>query len=198
MTSVADALLAAALGVDAIGLIFHKPSARNVTLSMANSIALSLPPFISRVGVIVNEDQATILEILNQVPLDILQFHGSESADFCRSFGKPYIKTIHVTGPMDTDFVSKYDDALAFLFDSKIDTLPGGSGLPFNWDYIPRTIEKPIILAGGLNSKNVSEAIQTVKPYAVDVTSGIEKSKGIKDLRKMQQFIDKITTTSCS
>ncbi len=184
MTSVADALLAAQLGVDAIGLIFHEPSARNVSIENAYQIAASLPPFISRVGVVVNENSATIRSILDSVSLDILQFHGQETPDFCRSFGKPYIKTIHVDEALSGEFESSYSDAIGFLFDTKVKNMPGGSGLAFNWKLIPAGLKKPIILAGGLNIDNICQAIAQVRPYAVDITSGIEREKGIKDPEK--------------
>lgn len=192
MTSVADALLAAELGVDAIGLIFYSPSLRNVSLDNARMIANSMPPFISKVGVVVNENRATIQSILDSVPLDILQFHGQESSDYCRSFGKPYIKTIHIDQMLNEDIEHQYEDAVALLLDTKTQHLPGGSGVTFDWKYIPATLTKPIILAGGLTVDNIDQALRQVKPYAVDVTSGIEREKGMKDQQKMSDFINRV------
>jgi phosphoribosylanthranilate isomerase len=192
MTSVTDALIAAELGVDAIGLIFYAPSPRNVSLTLAEEIASSLPPFVSRVGVFVDETKDKINSILTAVPLDVLQFHGQESAEFCRQFGKPYIKTFHVGDLLEFKGTETYHDAIGFLFDTKINSLPGGSGIVFNWNLLPQDLQKPIILAGGLNSENISQAILEVKPYAVDITSGVEQAKGIKDPTKMRQFMSKV------
>jgi phosphoribosylanthranilate isomerase len=192
MTSVTDAVQAVSLGVDAIGLIFHPASSRNVTPDQAKKIAESLPPFINRVGVFVNRDKEVVDSILARVPLDTLQFHGQEPADFCRSFHKPYLKVIHIgEDPLILNYDDFYPDAHAFLFDTQLQHLAGGGGQVFNWDLLPK-VKKPFILAGGLSSDNVAEAIAKTNPYAVDVTSGIEKDPGIKDPIRMQKFVDAI------
>jgi phosphoribosylanthranilate isomerase len=190
MTSQDDVLYAAQLGVDAIGLIFHPNSPRYVTAGQAASLIENLPPFVSKVGVFVNESLETINAILRVVTLDILQFHGQESADFCRAFKKPYIKVIPVADqPISTEFTHIYPDAQGFLFDTYKENVPGGSGVTFNWRCIPHNLEKPIILAGGLTVDNVRQALLETNPYAVDVTSGIEATKGIKDKGKMARFM---------
>jgi phosphoribosylanthranilate isomerase len=189
MTSMNDALLAAALGVDAIGLIFYAQSSRHVTTDCAKKIAHNLPPFINRVGVFVNEDKDTVELVLKNVPLDLLQFHGQEEADFCRIFNKPYLKVIHVgEEPLSPNYDKLYPDAIGFLFDTKLKSEWGGGGQVFNWGLMPK-VKKPFILAGGLNARNVREAITQVNPYAVDVTSGIEERQGIKDPISMQEFV---------
>ncbi len=189
MTSKEDALQAAYLGVDAIGLIFHKPSPRNISIDHASTIACSLPPFVTRVGVFVNESVDFVQSVLKKIPLDILQFHGQESTGYCRSFKKPYIKTIHIKSKSES-LEKLYPDALAFLFDTYVEGLPGGSGFSFNWEHIPGNLKKPFLLAGGLNKNNIIQALEKVKPYAVDVTSGIEKAKGEKDFEKMKEFLE--------
>jgi phosphoribosylanthranilate isomerase len=192
MTSQEDIAEAVRLGVDAIGLIFHMPSPRHVTLEQAVQITACLPPFISCIGVFVNEEADFVQAVLKEVPLNILQFHGQEPADYCSSFGRPYIKTIHVKPePPSLPLEALYPNASAFLFDTPIKGLPGGSGVTFNWKHIPYVPNKPFILAGGLNCENIIEALNKVKPYAVDVTSGIEKTKGKKDFIRMKDFIDK-------
>jgi phosphoribosylanthranilate isomerase len=189
MTNLADALAAASLGVDAIGLIFHDASPRNVSLAIAKNIVEAMPAFVACVGVFVDQTAATVAAILQVVPLHILQFHGSESAEFCRSFGKPYIKTIHIAAaPLAINLDLLYPDAKALLLDTQIAGVAGGSGVTFDWQHIPQ-MQKPFILAGGLTPENIAQAVANVQPFAVDVTTGIEKRKGFKDHTKMRQFI---------
>lgn len=193
MTNPEDALEASRLGVDAIGLIFYSKSPRYVSMPQALDIIKSLPPFITKVGVFVNESKEMISHILEHVPLDILQFHGNEPPEFCRSFEKFYIKTISVGAEqVTTELVKSYYDAAGLLFDTFRNDLPGGSGATFDWNKLPNDLKKPLILAGGLNCENISEALQEVKPFAVDVTSGIERKKGVKDWSKMKFFVERV------
>lgn len=195
ITQLNDALSASFLGADAIGLVFYPKSKRLIELDVAKRICLSVPPFINRVGLFVNQDEATIRNVLDHVSLDILQFHGEESADFCQQFNKPYIKVFRVKTRDDLIKIDNYGSASAWLFDSYHDQVYGGSGEVFNWSLIPKGAKRPIILAGGLTSKNVTDAIAQVKPYAVDVSSGIECSPGIKDPVKMQAFMQAVRQT---
>lgn len=194
MTSIEDAQFAAYYGVDAIGVIFHEASPRNVQIDQARAILDNLPPFVSRVGVFANADFAKIQRILDLLSLDILQFHGQEPADFCRIFNKPYIKTIHVgTHKISASlYETSFPDAIGFLFDTYLSDIPGGSGTAFDWQNLPHTMSKPVILAGGLTSENVQHAILQVRPFGVDVTSGVEISKGKKDRNKVKAFIDAV------
>lgn len=190
MTNLEDALAAANLGADALGFIFHEPSPRHIEVAQASAITKALPPFISKVGIFVDKDPHYVTQVIQTVWLDYLQFHGNEPAAYCRSFGKPYIKMIPISNLTNTSAIElEYDDASAFLFDTSLPGLQGGSGITFDWDTIPTNLKKPFILAGGLNQDNVRDALAKVKPYAVDVTSGIEKKKGIKDLDKMKKFL---------
>jgi phosphoribosylanthranilate isomerase len=193
MTNVADALKACELGVDAIGLIFHGDSPRNVTIEQAAHISKQLPPYVSKVGVFVNPTTHFVTSVLQAVQLDILQFHGQELAPHCRCFDKPYIKVIPVGSEAITrEIEDHYSDAAGFLFDTQIKGQPGGTGIAFNWDNLPSDLTKPLILAGGLTQDNLAEALTKVHPYGIDVTSGIEKSKGIKDFAKMKFFVDTV------
>lgn len=197
MTRVEDALAAAQLGIDAIGLIFYKPSPRYVSIEQAKKIIDALPPFVTVTGVFVDASSEEVQTILQQIPLDLLQFHGHESATYCRSFHKPYIKMISMNEIVDWERIQQdYSDAKGFLLDqSKLDQ-PGGTGEIFDWGKIPKKISKPIILAGGLTPENVAAAINQVKPFAVDVTSGVEANKGIKDFKKMMDFIKAVKGTA--
>jgi len=190
ITRAEDGVSAAELGADAIGLVFYPKSPRYVSIERAINIISSLPSFICRVGLFVNHDEEAILSILRKVSLDVLQFHGDESAEECRQFSKPYIKAIRMCD--DIDLISharNYVDAAALLLDTHVDGMVGGTGKVFDWDRIPKSLPQPVTLAGGLNSNNVSEAIYQVKPYAVDVSGGVESSKGIKDSNKMKEFV---------
>ena len=183
----------ACFGADAIGMVFYNESPRAVNLEQASEICKILPPFISKVGLFVDADKNEIDEILNTLSLDLLQFHGSEAPDFCRSFNFPYIKAVRMQDGVDLQyFVSEYNDARALLLDTHVESKYGGTGKVFDWSMIPLNPDKPIILAGGLNSGNVKEAIRMIKPYAVDVSGGVESGEGIKDIRKIEQFIHEV------
>ena len=196
-----DALQAADEGVDAIGLVFYDKSPRCVTPEQAAEICRTLPAFITAVALFKDEAADTIRQVLEQVPLDLLQFHGSESAEFCRQFGKPYIKALGMDVGMDVGMegdnnVSRmadaYFDARGLLLDSHAPGAAGGTGESFDWNTIPQDLPQPLILAGGLDVDNVAEAIRTVKPYAVDVSSGVESEKGFKDADLITAFMNKV------
>ena len=185
-----DAIAAAALGVDAIGLVFYATSTRAVDLEHAQEIAAALPPFVSKVGLFVNERAARIREIVHQVPLDLLQFHGDESPEECVLFGRPYIKAIAMRGDVDlTQAARQYGAAKGLLVDAYVPGQRGGTGHCFEWSRAANAIDRPLILAGGLTPYNVADAIRTVRPYGVDVSGGIESAKGAKDHGKMRLFM---------
>ena len=185
-----DALAAAKLGVDAIGLVFFAASPRNVSIAQAEAISNSLPAFVSVVGLFVDAEPTFIREVLAKVNIDCLQFHGNETPEQCRLYGKPYVKAIRMKG--DTDLVAiqtQYADAAGLLLDAYHPGVMGGTGSCFDWDRIPKQCVLPIILAGGLSPENAALAVKQVKPYALDVSSGVEAGKGIKDAMKMADFI---------
>ncbi|SMN02708.1 Phosphoribosylanthranilate isomerase [uncultured Candidatus Thioglobus sp.] len=179
---------AALLGVDAIGLVFYEKSPRNVEVEKALEIVNALPPFVNRVGLFVNADSSFIDEILCEVPLDTLQFHGDETPTECAQYAMPFIKAVRIDTQTNlTKTAGDYHQASGLLLDTPSDVF-GGTGKMFDWTLIEQ-IDKPIILAGGLNVDNVASAIAQVNPYAVDVSSGVESAKGIKDIDKIRQFL---------
>ena len=192
-TRVDDAVAAAKLGVDAIGLVFYPPSPRNVNLEQAADIVGALPAFITVVALFVDEKERRIKEILSQVSIDCIQFHGNEAAADCRIYNKSYIKAIRMKQGLDIIKISTdYQDASALLLDAYHPGIQGGSGSQFDWDLIPENNSLPIILAGGLDEGNAEQAVKKVRPYALDVSSGVERTKGIKDVAKMAAFIEAI------
>ncbi|MGH8580291.1 MAG: phosphoribosylanthranilate isomerase [Gammaproteobacteria bacterium] len=185
-----DAVAAAALGVDAIGLVFCATSTRAVDVKHAQQIAAALPPFVSKVGLFVNERATRIREILHQVPLDLLQFHGDESPEECALFERPYIKAIAMRRDIDlTQTARQYGAAKGLLVDAYVPGQRGGTGRCFEWSRASVAINRPLILAGGLTPHNVADAIRAVRPYGVDVSGGIESAKGIKDHGMMRSFM---------
>lgn len=185
-----DAVHAADLGVDAIGLVFYEKSPRFVTMKQAQDVVKVLPPFICKVGLFVNADPSQVSEVTETVGLDLLQFHGDETADDCAQFKRPFIKAIRMREDLDFEQAqTEFSGARALLLDAYDKALYGGTGQKFDWSRIPASAKLPIILAGGITPDNVEEAITTVRPYAVDVSGGIEASKGIKDKDKMNAFI---------
>jgi phosphoribosylanthranilate isomerase len=185
-----DAWRAAELGADAIGLVFYEPSPRNVSVEQASEILDILPPFVTSVGLFVNASADEINNILELLNLDLLQFHGEESPEFCASFGRPWIKAIRMAEGVDLHAeAERYADAWGLLLDAYHPALPGGTGESFEWDRVPSDLPTSVILAGGLSADNVGEAIRTVRPYAVDVSGGVEAEKGIKDWGKMADFV---------
>jgi phosphoribosylanthranilate isomerase len=190
ITSVADGLAAARQGADAIGLIFHPPSPRRVTLGRAAEIAAGLPPFVARVAVFVNPSPEHVAEVVAACRPSLLQFHGEETPVFCRSFGIPYLRAVRVRSGVDLlECLAAYEDAAGWLLDAYRDDLYGGTGEAFDWNLIPQRLARPVILSGGLDAQNVGEAVRRVRPWAVDVSSGVESAKGVKDERLIAAFI---------
>lgn len=178
------------LGADAIGLVFYPPSPRYVEPDQAKAIVKRLPPFVTVVGLFVEQPAAYIRQVLESVPLDLLQFHGDEGASECTGYGRPWIKAIRMRESVDlVQAGDRYADAAGLLLDTYQAGVPGGTGQTFDWRRIPREIASRIILAGGLNPDNVEQAVRKVRPYAVDVSGGVEAAKGIKDADKMAAFI---------
>jgi phosphoribosylanthranilate isomerase len=192
-TRVEDAVCAAHLGVDAIGLVFYPPSPRNVDIEQAIKIVNALPAFVSVVALFVDEQETRIREVLEQVSIDCLQFHGDEPAEDCRLFDKRYIKAVRVQESIDiAGLAQQYHDASGLLLDAYHPGAKGGTGSQFDWELIPGQCSLPVILAGGLDIDNARQAVQTVRPYALDVSSGVEEKKGIKDALKMATFIREV------
>ena len=196
ITRPGDAVFAAAAGADAIGLVFYQSSPRCVDIETASAIVNAVPPFICRVGVFVDPDEQTVRSILESVSLDLLQFHGEETPEQCRQYGKPYIKAVRMAAGVDLVKYSKlYPDAAALLLDTHVAGVAGGTGRVFDWSLIAENPDKPVILAGGLDVRNVSAAIKRVLPYAVDVSGGVETAKGIKDKEKIEAFVRTVSNT---
>jgi phosphoribosylanthranilate isomerase len=192
-TQAKDAVAAANLGVDAIGLVFYPPSPRHVSIEQAKVIVDALPAFVTVVALFVDEQESQIREVLSHVAIDCIQFHGDESAAQCRVYNKPYMKAIRMKPGLDIiEIARQYYDAAALLLDAYHPGIKGGSGSQFDWDLIPEQCPLPVILAGGLQVDNARQAIKSVKPYALDVSSGVEAEKGVKDVAKMTAFIQQI------
>ena len=190
ITRVEDMLAAALYGADAIGLVFYPGSPRHVSISQATMIMRALPPFITSVGLFVNAEAQAINAILQDLPLALLQFHGEEPASFCRQFKRPYLKAVRVKPSLDLlQYAADYPDAQGLLLDAYVDGIAGGTGQTFDWNLIPAGLPLPVILSGGLNPDNVAAAIKHVQPWAVDVSSGVEAAKGIKDAAKIAAFM---------
>ena len=193
ITTIADARSVAESGADAIGLVFYKKSARYVDIEQAKAICQSLPPFITTVALFMNADESTVQTCLEQVPFDLLQFHGNESPEFCASFNHPHIKAVPMAGLNNFKaYADQYTDAKGFLVDSHAPGEAGGSGQVFDWKQIPMDYSAPIILAGGLNPDNVANAVESTAVFAVDVSSGVEARPGIKDTQKIKQFMQEV------
>lgn len=192
-----DAIAAIAHGSDAIGLVFYDPSPRNVTIKQAQAICAQLPPFVTVVGLFVDADPAWVDEVIAAVPLDLLQFHGDEPPEECASHGLPYMKAVRVKPSLNLiQYAADYATAQALLLDAYTEGLAGGTGQTFDWKLIPQGMPKPIVLAGGLTAGNVTEAIRQTRPYAVDVSGGVEQSKGIKDAEKIAAFMLGVSNAS--
>lgn len=198
ITRVEDALAAVEAGADAIGLVFYAKSPRAVSVEQAAEIVQALPPFVTSVGLFVNMPREQLLAVLQQVPLDLLQFHGDESPAECEGYGRPYIKALRVRpGENVAAAMAPYAGARGILLDTFVEGVPGGTGAAFDWSLVPQGVAKPIILAGGLEAHNVAAAIRQVRPYAVDVSGGVEASKGIKDAGKIRAFVKSVRDTQC-
>jgi len=190
ITRAEDASEAVKYGVDALGLVFYPDSPRYVELQQASTIAASVAPLVTLVGLFVNPSVAAVRAALDSVPLGLLQFHGAEDNDVCRQFGVPFIKSIAVRDDVDVGLrMQDYPDAAGFLLDAWQPQTHGGGGETFDWDRVPASPSAPVILAGGLTAGNVALAIRTTHPYAVDVSSGVESSKGIKSAEKIAAFM---------
>ena len=193
ITSVGDGLAAARHGADAIGLIFYPPSPRLVTLERAREIAAGLPPFVARVAVFVNPAAADVHAVIRACRPNLLQFHGEETADFCRGFDVPYLRAFRVRPGVDLlESLSPFGDAAGWLLDAYRQELYGGTGEAFDWELVPRSLARPLILSGGLDAENVGAAICRVRPWAVDVSSGVEAAKGVKDERRIAAFMETV------
>ena len=190
ITRLEDAKASVRAGCDALGFVFYKESPRYIALDAFKVIVKELPPFVTKTGLFVNADPAEIEEAIQSGFVNVLQFHGDETPDFCRQFNFPYIKAVAVSSSVDLiQYAKDFHDAEALLLDAYHEHLKGGTGQTFDWNLIPQSLSKPIVLAGGLHVDNVKEAIKKVKPYAVDVSGGVEESKGIKNSLKIQAFI---------
>ena len=185
-----DARVAVELGADAIGLVFYAPSPRNIGLEQARAIIAAVAPFVTIVGLFVDPAPEQVESVLRRCSLGLLQFHGDETADLCGSFGRPYIKAARVKAGADlVQYLSRYHAAQGWLLDAYHDELYGGTGELFDWKLIPRDLARPVILSGGLTPDNVGAAVRQVRPWAVDVSSGVEAAKGVKDAAKIAAFI---------
>nr|VFK25744.1 MAG: phosphoribosylanthranilate isomerase [Candidatus Kentron sp. MB]VFK29733.1 MAG: phosphoribosylanthranilate isomerase [Candidatus Kentron sp. MB]VFK74888.1 MAG: phosphoribosylanthranilate isomerase [Candidatus Kentron sp. MB] len=185
-----DALSAAQLGADAVGLVFYPPSPRAITIEKARAITDVLPPFVTSVALFVNPEPAFVEEVVNALPIDLLQFHGEEEPTECERYGRPYIKAVRMREGTDlSEEMKRFSRARALLLDTYRAGKQGGTGETFDWRLVPRERSLPLILAGGLEPGNVREAIRMVEPFAVDVSGGVESAKGIKDADKMERFI---------
>ena len=194
-----DGQEAARLGADAIGLVFYAPSPRAVNIEQARAICDALPPFVTRVGLFVNAARDEINKVLAEVPLDLLQFHGNETQADCVGFERPYLKALRMAPNMDVVAETEgHSQAAGILLDSYEAGVPGGTGQTFDWTRVPTKVKQPVILAGGLTPQNVATAIERVRPYAVDVSGGVEAAKGIKDKDKMTAFINEVLRVGTS
>ena len=194
LTRLEDVRVAVEAGADAIGLVFYPPSPRFVDLAQAAELARAVPPFVTIVGLFVNADPALVRETLAAVPIHLLQFHGDEDEAYCRQFDRPYMKAARVRPGMDlVQYAADFPSAQAILLDAFVDGF-GGGGKVFDWSLIPPALGKPLVLSGGLDAGNVGEAIATVQPAAVDVSSGVEAAKGIKDAEKIRVFCAAVNT----
>ncbi len=185
-----DGLAAVAAGADAIGLVFYDKSPRYVEVDRAREIVAALPPFISIVALFVNPEVDQVRTVLAALPIGLLQFHGDETAAFCESFSRPYIKAIAMQPGVDASVaMAGYPGASGYLLDAWQPESRGGGGVKFDWADVPAANSRPLILAGGLNPDNVAQAIRKIAPYAVDVSSGVESDKGIKSAQKIEAFM---------
>jgi phosphoribosylanthranilate isomerase len=190
ITRVEDALAAARLGAHAVGLVFYPGSPRAVTPAQALAIIDALPPFVVPVGLFVNAEIRVVRETLAVAPVQLLQFHGDEAPEFCAGFGLPYLRAVRVRAGTDLlQYAQKFHAAKGLLLDAFVDGVRGGTGATFDWSLIPRELPMPVILSGGLNPDNVELAVRSVRPWAVDVSSGVESAKGIKDALKIEAFM---------
>ena len=189
ITRVQDARAAAAFGADAIGLVFYPPSARHVSVAQAREIALTVPPFVSVVTLFVNAAPDFVEQVIDQVRPALLQFHGDETPEDCTRYGHPYIRAARMREGLDLlDFASRFSTSQALVLDADQPGY-GGGGEVFDWSRIPANVAHPLVLSGGLHAANVTHAIRQLRPWGVDVSSGVEASKGIKSAQRIAEFI---------
>lgn len=185
-----DALAAAHCGANAVGFVFYAKSPRAVTPARAAALMRVLPPFVTSVALFVDADVAAVKHTIAIARADLLQFHGDESPAYCRQFGVPYLKALRVRPGVDLlQYARDYHDAKALLLDAYVEGTPGGTGATFDWALIPKNLPLPVVLSGGLTPENVTAAIKAVRPWAVDVSSGVESARGIKDAAKIAAFV---------
>lgn len=195
ITRTQDALEAVRLGADAVGLVFYAKSPRAVSIAQAAEVARVVPPLVSVVGLFVDAETDYIREVLGAVRIDLLQFHGDECPADCGRFERPYIKVLRMREGIDVHaFAQTYPDAAGLLLDAYVSGQPGGTGTHFDWTRIPQDLARPVIVAGGLSPTNVAEAVRLARPFAVDVSGGVEADKGIKDADKMAAFMAAVVT----
>ncbi len=188
-----DALAAVEAGVDAIGLVFYPPSPRCVSVEQAAAIVRELPPFVTSVGLFVNADAETIAEVVGEVQIDLIQFHGNECPDYCATHARPWIRALRMKDDIDLAAeAARFADARGLLLDAYRPGVPGGTGETFDWSRIPAALAGRIVLAGGLDPDNVEQAVRQVRPFAVDVSGGVEAAPGIKDSDKMRRFVQAV------
>lgn len=181
---------AAEAGADAIGLVFHEASPRAVDAQLAQAIAEAVPAFVTVVGLFVNRDAGAVREVLARVRLGMLQFHGDEPPGFCAQFGLPWMRAVRVGPGVDlVEYDRQFSRAAALLLDAQVPGQTGGTGTPFDWSLVPGTLARPVVLSGGLDPGNVGRAIEAVRPWAVDVSSGVEARRGVKDLARIEEFV---------
>jgi phosphoribosylanthranilate isomerase len=197
ITRVEDGLACASYGADAIGLVFYPPSARCVAIAQAREIAQALPPFVTTVALFVDPAVGEVEKVLREVRPDVLQFHGNEAPEFCASFGVSWLKAVRVKAGLNlVEYAARYREAQGLLLDAYVEGQAGGTGQSFDWALIPAGLPLPVVLSGGLDAGNVAAAIRQVKPWAVDVSSGVEAAKGIKDVAKIAAFMQGVRNGS--
>ena len=190
MTRIGDALLAARLGADAIGLVFTARSRRQVAPARAREIVAALPPFVTTVALFMDDEEALVRQVIDDVGPTLLQFHGGESDDWCAQFDRPFLKAVAMgEGASALPRLRDYPRAAGLLLDGHAAGEAGGSGKAFDWSLLPGDLAQPVILAGGLHAGNVGDAVRAVRPWAVDVASGVESAPGIKDPARLEAFI---------
>lgn len=201
MTRPEDALAAAEAGADALGLVFYPPSPRHIEIDQAWSIIEVLPAFVTTTALFVNPEPGLVKTVIQRLKIDLLQFHGDEPAEFCEQFERPYIKAVRMQSNTDlADLSQHYASAQALLLDTYVKGVPGGTGEAFNWDWVAPSKRDdtclPIILAGGLTAENVGKAVQTVQPWAVDVSGGVEAEPGKKSVAQIQAFVEAVNASA--
>lgn len=193
ITRAEDADAAVAAGADSLGFVFYPPSPRNVSIEQAAELIAGLPAFVTSTALFVDADVEFVQRVIEQTKVDLLQFHGNESQAYCSQFARPYMKAIRMKPDVDVKAESeRYGDASAILLDAYRPGVPGGTGESFDWERIPAELRDSIVLAGGLNPDNIRKAVETVHPFAVDVSGGVEASKGMKDKEKIETFVQEV------